>query len=125
MAGTDPNTGLPLGATQWMTPFANQELAKFSAGGSYRGQLSPENTGNIVGGTLQGMAGQLIPLATDWGKYTSGLPESVKNSRLGFLNTVTGANTGLLGGQSSGQSSASSWNAGVSAGAGGSSPAIR
>lgn len=110
MADTDPLTGLPRGATQWMNSFANQEAAKYSAGGSLRGQWSPENTGNIIGGTLQGMAGQLIPLATDWSKYTTALPESVMNSRLGYLNSTTAANTGLLGGQSQGSSNASAFN---------------
>lgn len=116
MAGTDPLTGLPYGATQWMTPFANQEAAKYSAGGSLRGQWSPGNTQNIIGGTLQGMAGQLIPLATDWQKYTTSLPESVMNSRLGFLNSTIQGNTGMLGGQGSGQSSASGWNANLQVG---------
>ena len=116
IAGTDPNTGLASGATQWMTPFANQEAAKYSAGGSLRGQWSPENTQNIIGGTLTGMAGQLIPMAQDWQKYTSALPESLKNSRLNFYNATTGANTGLLGGAATGQSNASSWNANAQVG---------
>lgn len=119
MADTDPLTGLARSSTAWMTPFANQEAAKYSAGGSLRGQWSPENTGNIIGGTLAGMAGQLLPLTQDWAKYTTGLPESVMNSRLGFLNATTGANTGLLGGQGSGQSSASGWNANVQVGGSG------
>lgn len=109
----DPNTGLPRASTQFLGSLANQEMAKFSAGGSHRGQWSPDNAPSIVQGALMGVADKVLPMQADYSKFMAGLPDQLMNSRLGFLNSVNAGNSSLIGGSSTGSSSASSWNAGA------------
>lgn len=95
------NMGLPIETTQALTGIANQYFSKASAGGSFRGQNTPENTEGIVGGALQNLGSFLLPYILQTKQYFTELPDKLMSNRLGFLQNTVASSAPLLGSQSS------------------------
>jgi hypothetical protein len=114
MTNTNPLTGLPMAFNNNLTSFGNQMFANASAGGSMRGQNSPENTQGVVGSAMTNMGATLLPYITDWQKYVIGLPEEMKRSRFGMYQGTLQAMAPGLGAQ--GAQRASSYGFNVSGG---------
>lgn len=108
--------GLPVQATQWMNAMAKNALNTYSAGGAFKGMLSPENTSNIVGGALQGMASTVLPMALENSRYMTMLPDNLMANRLGFLQASQGSKAQLLGSSSDYSGSSNSFGFGIGIG---------
>ena len=93
--------GLPIEATQALTGLANNYFSKASAGGSMRGQNTPDNTQGIVGSALQNMGSFLLPYILQTKQYLTELPDKLMSNRLGFLQNTFASAAPLLGSQSS------------------------
>jgi hypothetical protein len=114
ITNTNPLTGLPMAFNNNLTSFGNQMFANASAGGSMRGQNSPENTQGVVGSAMTNMGATLLPYIADWQKYVTGLPEEMKRSRFGMYQGTLQAMAPGLGAQ--GAQKASSFGFDVSGG---------
>lgn len=91
------DSGLPVELSNALGFATKQMYNKASAGGAARGQLSMANTPGIVGSALQNLAQFLTPHILDFKKYMVGLPDTLMNSRLGFLQNTMGASGPLVG----------------------------
>ncbi len=100
LSNTNPATGLPMSFNTALLGITNDLYSRASAGGAMRGQVTPESTGGVVGSAIQNIGQFLTPYIMDWQKYVTGLPETIKNSRLGFLQNTIGATSPLIGSQS-------------------------
>lgn len=100
MLGLDPSTGLPTQFGGYMQSVANSMFAKSSAGGSMRGQNTPENTNNVVGSAIRGLGATALPYVTQFAQQAAMLPEQTKASRLGYLQSASATDAALLGGTS-------------------------
>lgn len=101
LMGLDAKTGLPSAFGNYMTNIANNYYAKASAGGAYKGQMSPENTQNIVGQATRGMGAAALPYVSDFAKTAVQLPGQLQAQRLGFLQAASANDAALLGSSSS------------------------
>jgi hypothetical protein len=118
ITNTNPLTGLPMAFNNNLTSFGNQMFANASAGGSMRGQNSPENTQGVVGSAMTNMGATLLPYITDWQKYMIGLPEELKKSRLGMYQSTLGAMAPGLGNQSQASGNSMAVQGGIKGGGG-------
>ncbi len=92
--------GLPTELNSALTQLGNDMFSKASAGGALRGQVDQQNTPGIVGSSLQNIGQFLTPYILDFKKYMTSLPDTLMNSRLGFLQNTLGAQAPLLGSKS-------------------------
>lgn len=115
--------GLPMETTQALNALGNQWFSKASAGGAMRGQVTPENTNQIVGSAMLNGAQFLTPYILQNQQYLNALPDQLNSQRLGYLQASQAAKAGLLGSQSnaSGQGSGFGFSASGGMSAGGSS----
>jgi hypothetical protein len=100
-----------------LSGLANKYFADASAGGSLRGQNTPENTNNVVGSALTNFGLAAAPYLQDTWKYTAELPTRLNAANLDYLNNVSQQDAAAMGGSSS--SSGSSNAFGFNLGAGG------
>jgi hypothetical protein len=114
ISNTNPLTGLPMAFNNNLTSFGNSMFANASAGGSFRGQNSPENTQGVVGSAMTNMGATLLPYITDWQKYVTGLPEELKKSKLGMYQSTLGSMAPGLGAESHGSGSSLNLSGSVS-----------
>jgi hypothetical protein len=89
--------GLPIQTTQALNALANNWYSRASAGGAMRGQVTPENTNQVVGSALLNGAQWLIPQITQNQQYLAELPDKLMASRLGYLQSDLATKAGLLG----------------------------
>lgn len=101
--------GLPAQVDNMVGALGNQWFNKASAGGAMRGQVTPENTNNVVGSAMTNAAQFLTPYILANQQYLQGLPKNLYNQDLGFLQASQSAKASMLGGQSSGTSTGSSF----------------
>ena len=111
--------GLPVQTTQALQALGNQWFSKASAGGAMRGQVTPENTNQIVGSSMLNASQFLTPYILQNQQYLAELPDRLASQRLGYLQADQDSRTRLLGGTSSGQGSGYGFGVSVSGGAGG------
>jgi len=104
----DPMTGLPRSYGNFMNTAANKYLSEASAGGSMRGQNTPENTNAVAGSALTQMGMAAAPYLQETWKYMNEMPTRMNAANLDFLNNVSQADTAAMGGQSAGSGSAGS-----------------
>ena len=104
----DPATGLPRSYGRFLGTAGNKFLNDASAGGSMRGQNTPENTNAVVGSALTQMGIAAAPYLQDTWKYQMEMPSKKYAADLDFLNNVSQQDTAAMGGQSSSSGSASS-----------------
>lgn len=93
--------GLPNELMGFLSAATKQMYNKASAGGAMRGQVTPQSTGAVVGSALNNIAQFITPHVLDFKKYMVGLPDTLMNSRLGFLQNTLGAQAPLVGSRSS------------------------
>ncbi len=103
--------GLPTELNSALSQMGNDMFSKASAGGALRGQVDQQNTPGIVGSSLQNIGQFLTPYIMDFKKYMTSLPDTLMNSRLGFLQNTLGAQAPLLGSQSAYTGSSFGFNA--------------
>ena len=101
--------GLPAQTTQALGALGNQWFNKASAGGAMRGQVTPENTNQIVGSAMLNASQFLTPYILQNQQYLNALPDQLASQRLGYLQASQASKTGLLGNQSNSQGSGSGW----------------
>lgn len=111
--------GLPVETTQALNALGNQWFNKASAGGAMRGQVTPENTNQIVGSAMLNGAQFLVPQILQNQQYLNALPDQLASQRMGYLQADMDSRSRLLG--SSSQSSGSQYGYGfnVQGGVGG------
>lgn len=109
--------GLPVQTTQALQALGNQWFNKASAGGAMRGQVTPENTNQIVGSSMLNASQFLTPYILQNQQYLNQLPDQLMGQRLGYLQASQAAKTGLLGGQSTGYGSGYGYGVQMSGGA--------
>ncbi len=114
--------GLPVELNAALSQMGNDMFSKASAGGALRGQVDQQNTPGIVGSSLQNIGQFLTPYIMDFKKYMTSLPDTLMNSRLGFLQNTLGAQAPLLGSKSAYSGSSFGIQGNVSGGSGGSTP---
>ena len=104
--------GLPVETTQALNALGNQWFNKASAGGAMRGQVTPENTNQIVGSSMLNAAQFLIPQIMQNQQYLNALPDQLASQRMGYLQADMDSRSRLLGStsQSSGHQSAYGFN---------------
>lgn len=115
--------GLPEQTTQALTALGNQWFNKASAGGAMRGQVTPENTNQIVGSAMLNGSQFLMPYILQNQQYLNGLPDQLNAQRLGYLQASQNAKAGLLGSTSTAQGSGSGFGFSMSGGMGSGSTA--
>lgn len=114
---TQNEYGLPIQTSQALAALGNQWFSKASAGGAMRGQITPENTNQIVGSSMLNAAQFLTPYIMQNQQYLNQLPDQLNAQRLGFLQADQDSRARLLGSSSSGQGS--SYGFGMQMGIGG------
>ncbi len=115
--------GLPVETTQALQALGNQWFSKASAGGAMRGQVTPENTNQIVGSSMLNASQFLMPYILQNQQYLNALPDQLNSQRLGYLQASQAAKASLLGSSGSAQGQGSGFGFSVSGGVGGSSTA--
>lgn len=110
--------GLPIQTTEALAALGNQWFNKASAGGAMRGQVTPENTNQIVGSSMLNASQFLTPYILQNQQYLNQLPDQLMSQRLGYLQASQAAKTGLLGGQSTGYGSGYGYGVQMSGGIG-------
>lgn len=115
--------GLPAETTQALGALANQWFSKASAGGAMRGQVTPENTNQIVGSSMLNASQFLMPYILQNQQYLNELPDKLNAQRLGYLQASQEAKARLLGSSGTSQGSGSGFGFSMSGGTGGSSSA--
>ena len=105
--------GLPMQTTDALQALGNQWFNKASAGGAMRGQVTPENTNQIVGSSMLNASQFLTPYIIQNQQYLNNLPDQLNAQRLGYLQASQAAKTGLLGGTQDSQGSGSGFGFGV------------
>lgn len=110
--------GLPIQTTEALAALGNQWFNKASAGGAMRGQVTPENTNQIVGSSMLNASQFLTPYILQNQQYLNQLPDQLMSQRLGYLQASQAAKTGLLGGQSTGDGSGYGYGVQMSGGIG-------
>lgn len=108
--------GLPIQTTEALAALGNQWFNKASAGGAIRGQVTPENTNQIVGSAMLNGAQFLTPYILQNQQYLNQLPDQLMSQRLGYLQASQAAKASLLGSQSSGYGQGSGFGFNVSGG---------
>lgn len=93
--------GLPAETTQALTALGNQWFNKASAGGAMRGQVTPENTNQIVGSSMLNASQFLMPYILQNQQYLNQLPDQLASQRMGYLQADMAGKAGLLGSSSS------------------------
>jgi len=102
--------GLPIQTTEMLHSLGNQWFSKASAGGSMRGQNTPENTNQIVGSAMLNGAQFLTPYILQNQQYLNGLPDQLYSQRLGYLQADQASRAALLqGGQSNSSGSSNAF----------------
>ena len=102
--------GLPVQTTEMLGALGNQWFSKASAGGSMRGQNTPENTNQIVGSAMLNGAQFLTPYVMQNQQYLNGLPDQLYSQRLGYLQADQASRAALLqGGQSNSSGSSNAF----------------
>lgn len=94
--------GLPVETTQALNALGNQWFSKASAGGAMRGQVTPENTNQIVGSSMLNAAQFLIPQILQNQQYLNALPDQLASQRMGYLQADQESRSRLLSPYSSG-----------------------
>lgn len=115
--------GLPAETTQALQALANGWFNKASAGGAMRGQVTPENTNQIVGSAMLNGSQFLMPYILQNQQYLNELPDKLNSQRLGYLQASQAAKASLLGQSSSARGEGSGFGFSASGGMGGSSTA--
>jgi hypothetical protein len=92
--------GLPVQTTEALAALGNQWFSKASAGGAMRGQVTPENTNQIVGSSMLNASQFLMPHILQNQQYLNALPDQLASQRLGYLQADQASKAGLLGSQS-------------------------
>lgn len=98
--------------------FASQLFNKVSGSAAARGQLSPFNTGSIVGSALTKAAPTLLPLIAQNLQTAMVVPETIRTQR--FQNAMSPLQALIAGLGSSSQASASGFSNSMNVGGGGS-----
>lgn len=114
--------GLPVQTTQALEALGNHWFNKASAGGAMRGQVTPENTNQIVGSSMLNASQFLVPQILQNQQYLSELPDRLATQRMGYLQADLAGKSGLLGGTSQSYGSQSGYGFSVSGGVGGGKP---
>jgi hypothetical protein len=65
-----------------------------------RGQVTPENTNQIVGSSMLNASQFLMPHILQNQQYLNALPDQLASQRLGYLQADQASKAGLLGSQS-------------------------
>lgn len=112
--------GLPVETTQALNALGNQWFSKASAGGAMRGQVTPENTNQIVGSAMLNGAQFLTPYILQNQQYLNSLPDQLATARLGYLQADMAGKAGLLGSSSSSTGNQSGYGFSMQGGIGGS-----
>lgn len=94
--------GLPIQTTQALGALGNSWFSKASAGGSMRGQNTPENTNQIVGSAMLNGAQFLMPHILQNQQYLAELPDRLSGMRMGFLQADQDSRSRLLGSSATG-----------------------
>ena len=96
----------------WANSFANNLFSKFSGNAAARGQLSPMNISNVVGGALTNAAGTILPMISQNLFNAKLIPEQIRTQR--FQNAMSPVQALIqgLGSSSTGASDASGFNVG-------------
>lgn len=115
--------GLPIQTTEALAALGNQWFNKASAGGAMRGQVTPENTNQIVGSAMLNGAQFLTPYILQNQQYLNSLPDQLNAQRLGYLQASQAAKSNLLGTQSNTTGSGTGFGFSMSGGMGGGSTA--
>lgn len=110
--------GLPIQTTEALAALGNQWFNKASAGGAMRGQVTPENTNQIVGSSLLNASQFLTPYILQNQQYLNQLPDQLMGQRLGYLQASQAAKSQLLGGQGNSQGSGYGFGVQMSGGIG-------
>ena len=105
----DPATGLPRSYGRFLSTAGNKFLSDASAGGSMRGQNTPENTNAVVGSALTQMGIAAAPYLQDTWKYQMEMPSKKYAVDLDYLNNVSQQDTAAMGGESASSGSSSAW----------------
>lgn len=108
--------GLPAETTQMLQALGNQWFSKASAGGAMRGQVTPENTNQIVGSSMLNASQFLIPHVLQNQQYLNQLPDQLNSQRLGYLQASQDSRARLLGSSGSAQGSAKGFGFNISGG---------
>lgn len=111
--------GLPIQTTEALAALGNQWYSKASAGGAFRGQVTPENTNQIVGSAMLNGAQFLAPYILQNQQYLNELPDKLAATRLGYLQADQASRAQLLGNQSSSQGMSEGFGFSASIGGGG------
>jgi hypothetical protein len=92
--------GMPMSFDQFGDTMASDMFSRASAGGSMRGQNTPENTNNVVGSAVRGGYQFMTPYLMQNSQYMAELPDKLMSQRLGYLQSAQSSTSGLLGSQS-------------------------
>ena len=109
LLNVDPMTGLPRSYGNFMNTAANKYLSEASAGGSMRGQNTPENTNAVAGSALTQMGMAALPYLQETWKLGNELPMRMFAANLDFLNNTSQQDTAAMGGQSAGSASSGAY----------------
>jgi hypothetical protein len=101
--------GMPMSFDQFGDTMSQDMFARASAGGSMRGQNTPENTGNVVGSAIRGGYQFMTPYLMQNSQYMAELPDKLMAQRLGYLQSAQSSTAGLLGSQSKYESDTDSY----------------
>lgn len=115
--------GLPAETTQALQALGNQWFSKASAGGAMRGQVTPENTNQIVGSSMLNASQFLTPYILQNQQYLNELPDKLNAQRLGYLQASQGVKGNLLGSSGTSQGQGSGFGFSMSGGMGGNATA--
>lgn len=110
--------GLPIQTTDALAALGNQWFNKASAGGAMRGQVTPENTNQIVGSSMLNASQFLTPYILQNQQYLNQLPDQLMSQRLGYLQASQASKAGLLGGQGDGSGSSNAFGFRIAGGVG-------